>query len=66
MQRLVLQFREDQFFHAFTFGNNTFVIVGGIAGNGIILRSTDNGKTWDNATLQQEIHSMGSPSYNNH
>ena len=50
MQRLVLQFREDQFFHAFTFGNNTFVIVGGIAGNGIILRSTDNGKTWDNAT----------------
>ena len=29
------------------FGNNTFVVAGG---SGNIVRSTDNGTTWDNAT----------------
>jgi len=30
-----------------TFGNNTFV---GVGDNGNIVRSTDNGSSWDNAT----------------
>ena len=45
-----------------SFGNNTFVAVG--MGNKII-RSTDNGSTWDNATVPSGINSFNDVAFGN-
>ena len=37
----------DRYIQDVTFGNNTFV---GVGQSGNIVRSTDNGSSWDNAT----------------
>jgi photosystem II stability/assembly factor-like uncharacterized protein len=42
--------------NAVTFGNNIFV---GVGNNGNILRSTDNGSTWNNVTSPTTNHLYG-------
>ena len=42
-----------------TFGNNTFVVVGDEGTQVNIVRSTDNGTTWDNITSGTTEHLYG-------